>query len=597
MHNLKSVKELWMKYNFILTKTQKRWGIVLFFMTLLGAVFETLGVSIVLPLVQVMIDTETLMKKDYVRDAMRILQIETSSELVWFIGFVVIGVYIIKNVYLFLLSYIRVKYACKVQRELSVEMLISYMQRGYLFFSGTTTGKLLRGMQGSITNTYEALYQVFRMVAEVLTVGCICLYVLLTDWLMAACIAGMVLLSLVLVVGGFKQWARRCGTIIFKQDALIYKTLLQAFNGIKEVLVMHRQKFFVSFYEQNYNKRQKGMIGRTVSMESPTYIIEGLCVAGMIVAVCLKATNTADATVLVPQLATFAVAAFRILPSLGRISSYFNTFMSCVPGINETYDNFYQARKQCGGKIEGQWKYSDKINREYEGEYDWNELRVQNVSWTYPDSSKVILNDVGLTIQKGKSIAFVGASGAGKTTFADIILGVLQPQTGTLWLDDKPLEEIVEIHPGIIGFVPQSVYLLDDSIRNNVAFGISEDKINDDRVWSALRQASLEEFVRNSEKGLETIVGESGMRLSGGQRQRIAIARALYNNPDILVLDEATSALDSETEEAVMEAITCLQGEKTLIIIAHRLTTIKDCDEIYKVENGKLTQCRYEELK
>lgn len=594
---IKDLKDIFNKYRFILTTSQKKWGVVLFFLTIIGAILETMGVSVILPLVQVMIAPDQLMRYDIIKKFMVQFNVNSTKTLVWLIGVGVIGVYIIKNIYLFFLSYIRIKYACKVQRELSVEMMQNYMKRGYSFFSNITVGELLRGMSGSVANVYEALYQVFKLLAELFTAFCIIIYVMLSDWMMALCVVVLALLCLLLVATGFKRWTQRSGEIVFEYDGKINKTLLQAFQGIKEVLVMRRQQYFVKTYQDEYIHKQKGTIGKTVAMESPAYIIEGMCVTGLIVMVCIKAITTEDTTVLVPQLAAFAVAAFRILPSLGRISSCYNTFVSYIPGINETYQNFQAARAHDSSQ---KLDLNDKIDRNIKhttGEKrNWKQLNINNVSWTYPGTDKTILDDISLHIKKGSSIAFVGPSGAGKTTFADMILGLYKPQTGNITLDSEDITKLDREWGNIISFVPQNVYLLNDSIRNNVAFGIPEREIEDAKVDRALEQAQLKDFVLTLPEGIRTEIGESGMRLSGGQRQRIAIARALYNDPDILVLDEATSALDTETETAVMEAIDSLHGHKTLIIIAHRLTTIRNCDEIYRIEDGKATGCSYQEL-
>lgn len=596
MKALRSLKDIYEKYKFILTTSQKNWGVVLFILTGIGAILETLGVSVILPLVQVMISPEQLLHYDIVKHIMNRFGLQNPKELVWVIGACVALVYILKNIYLYFISYIRVKYACKVQRELSVEMLKNYMKRGYLFFSGATTGELMRGMLGSISNVYEGLYQVFKLLAELFTVFCIVIYVMVSDWMMAICVVALAFLCLILVATAFKKRTQKSGELIFEYDGKINKTLLQAFQGIKEVLVMRRQRYFVDTYQEEYIRKQKGMIGRTVAMESPAYVIEGMCVSGLIIVVCMKAITAEDTTILVPQLAAFAVAAFRILPSLGRISSSYNAFVSYIPGINETYQNFRLARDKAGScEINEIMEKSDSWKQNIK-KRDWKELRINGISWTYPGTDRIILDKVSMNIKKGMSIAFVGPSGAGKTTFADMILGLYRPQTGSIRLDDADISNIDREWGSIISFVPQNVYLLNDSIRSNVAFGVSEEEIDDEKVRRALEEAQLTDFILTLPKGIETEIGESGIRLSGGQRQRIAIARALYNDPDILVLDEATSALDTETETAVMEAIDSLHGQKTLIIIAHRLTTVRNCDEIYRIEDGKATKCSYQEL-
>lgn len=599
MNKLKSVQDVWKKYNFILTTSHKRWGIVIIIMTLIGAVCETLGVSIILPLVQVMIDPQQLRDNAIAAFVIGYLHLDSDAALIWAIGVSVISVYMIKNLFLFFLSYVRIKYACKIQRELSVEMIDSYMKRGYVFFLNTSTGELMRGVSSGISNTYAALYQVFKLLAEMLTVVCICIYIMSTDIVMAVCVIALALICLLIVVLGCQRWVKKCGEITYKYAALLNTILLQAFHGIKEILVMRRQKYFIDAYKNNYIKQQKGTIGQTVASESPTYLIEAVCVSGLIIAVCFKAIDADNAATLVPQLASFAVAAFRILPSLGRISSSFNQFMFCVPGINDTYNNFKEVRG-----IQGEEKPLKVGNSSDDNSHSGihntarfqDKLSIENITWKYPNTDKNVLENVCIEIGKGQSIAFVGKSGAGKTTLADIVLGLLIPQEGKIKIDGIDIADISGERGHIIGFVPQNVNLLNDTVRRNVAFGIEDEKIDDKLVWSALKQAQLMDIIEQSAHGLDTKIGERGIRFSGGQRQRFAIARALYTEPDILILDEATSALDTETETAVMESINALQGHKTLIIIAHRLTTIRNCDKIYEIVGGKAVERKYEEL-
>jgi ABC-type multidrug transport system fused ATPase/permease subunit len=580
---------------FILTPAQKRWGIVVIIMTMMGAVCETLGVSVILPLVQVMISPEQLRQNETMGSIINYLGLYSDVALIWAVGGAVIVIYLIKNLFLLALSYVRVKYSCKVQRELSTEMMYSYMGRGYAFFINTSTGELLRGMRDSIANTYTSMYNLFKLLAEALTIAFICVYIMITDIVMAVCVVTLAVICLGIVVLVCQKKVKGYGEIYYKYSVDINKTLLQTFQGIKEVLVMNRQDYFTESYEQSYIKQQKGTIGQTVYSESPAYIIEAVCVAGLIVAVCVKAITTEDASALVPQLASFAVAAFRILPSLGRISMYFNQFMFCVPGVNDTYNNFREARKN-GNVLErrnstslGETPHCEKVGFN-------DKISIKNITWRYPDSDNLVLDNVSLDIYKGQSVAFVGKSGSGKTTLSDVILGLLVPQSGKVTVDGVDIEKAIAGENHIIGFVPQSVNLLDDTVRRNVAFGMSDDEIDDERVWRALEQSQLKDIIKGYDKGLDTEIGERGIKFSGGQRQRFAIARALYNDPDILILDEATSALDTETETAVMESIDALQGHKTLIIIAHRLTTIRNCDKIYRIEDGKAVECRYEEL-
>lgn len=593
INKFKSLIEILQKMNFILTSSQKKWGVLVVILTIIGAGCETLGVSVILPLVQVMIAPQQLRENELAAPVIDFFHLDTNEMLIWAIGFAVIAVYLVKNLFLLLLCYVRTKYACKIQRELASEMLESYMKRGYVFFLNASTGELLRGVNSSINNTYNALNQLFRLFAEVMTVLLICVYVMVTDPGMAVCIIALAVICLLLVLMFFQNKIKKYREIFHKSTAVINKILLHTFQGIKEIIVMQKQQYFLDLYKKGQIDQQKGRMGQGISSEAPAPAIEATCVAGLIIAVCFKAINVENPEVLVPQLAAFAMAAFRILPSLGRMSAYFNQFMFCVPGINETYENFTKARSVVEMK-EIQSSHIATDGKAVEGLSD--KIAIDEVIWHYPNVEENVLEGISFDIKKGQSVAFVGKSGAGKTTLADIILGLLSPQSGAVKIDGVPITDICSDKSKLMGFVPQSANLLDDTVRRNVAFGIKDEDIDDAQVWRALEQAQLKELIENSKDGLDTRIGERGIRFSGGQKQRFAIARALYGDPDILILDEATSALDTETETAVIEAIDRLQGQKTMVIIAHRITTIKNCDKIYEIKNGQAVERKYEDL-
>lgn len=588
-HELEKVKDIWNKLHFILTKQQKHLGFVILCMTLVGAIVETLGVSIIIPFVRAMVEPEQLMQNQYLTGMMRLFHIESPSSLILLLGVGIALVYIIKNLYLTLLSYCRIKYSTRIQRELSVLMMESYMKRGYLFFVQVNTSDLLRGIMSDVSAVYYMIYNAFRVIAEVLTSFAIVAFIILTDFWMAACVIVLAGICFVTVILGFRKPMQKLGLEYRESNGEVQKHSLQAFQGIKEVIVMHRQQFFVERYEKAFGRQQKATIGQTVATESPAYIIEAVCVVGLILTVSLRVYGT-DATTFIPLLASFAVGAFRILPSLGRITSSFNQIVYYAPSLNKTYENLKEVRNaelEMAQEIEMlKEKNAEQVVESKDLPESGNAyLTIQNIHWKYPSSEHEVLSGVSMKIQKGTSVAFIGHSGAGKTTLADIILGLYRPQKGCVKLEGVDIRTMPEKWCNYVGYIPQSVYLTDDTIRNNVAFGIDEP--DDDLIWKALEQAQLKEFIAGLPDRLDTIVGDRGVRFSGGQRQRVAIARALYNNPAILILDEATSALDTETEDAVMEAIDTLQGNKTLIIVAHRLTTIRNCDVIYEIVDGK----------
>lgn len=591
---IKSIKNQLGKLMYILDRQQKAYGVLVLVCSFVGAVFEVLGVGIILPLVEAFLNPQQLMQSEWLKGPIEWFHIDDTQadRLIIILTLAVIGIFVLKNVYFIFLSWLRIKYSCKVSRELSTRMMSGYMKRGYEFFLTMNTAELTRNIGADVSGVDTIIHQMLRVLVDGLTILLIVVYVFVTDIFMALAMVVLALICLVLIYGVFRVKMREAGEHYNKFSGITGKYLLQALHGIKEILVMRKQDYFVQHYEDANVEKQKGAIRQTVGVESPAYIIEGVCVMGLLSAVCIRLIiNQQSAVEMVPALSAFAVGAFRILPSLGRISSAMNTAIYYMPSLGHVYENMAEMKK-----------YSDEnAGRPENGSAEENiafldELVLENISWHYKNTEKYVIRDLNMRIAKGSSVAFVGQSGAGKTTLADIILGLLYPQQGRILIDGKDLSGFRNCSVNLMGYVPQSVYLTDDTIRNNVAFGVEAAQIDDERVWSALEQAQLKEFVSNLEQGLDTYVGDRGIRFSGGQRQRIAIARVLYENPDIIIFDEATAALDNETELAVMDSIRALQGHKTLIIIAHRLTTIKECDVIYEIKDGNATVRTYEEL-
>ncbi len=352
----------------------------------------------------------------------------------------------------------------------------------------------------------------------------------------------------------------------------------QALGGVKEIKVLNREEHFIKEYDNYFKKYVHGLrVNRLIGI-LPKYVVESVSMSGLLLAVIFKMyMGQKELVEFVPQLSAFAVAAFRLLPSVGKINEHMSATLYSAPSLELIYHDLKEiedVKKEDKGE-EREWKFE-------------KELKVSKLAYHYPDAEENVLEGVDFTIQRGETVAFIGYSGAGKTTLVDILLGLLQPQYGKILADGMEVRKNLKVWQKEIGYIPQVIYLSDDTIRHNIAFGVDEGEIDEEAVIEAARKAQIYDFIFNLPDGLETFVGDRGVRLSGGQRQRIGIARALYHDPEALVLDEATSALDNETETAVMESIERLRGEKTMIIIAHRLTTIKKVDRIYEVVDKKV---------
>ena len=580
MKNIQAIKNIVYQLNYVLSKKQKKRAILLLVCMVTSSSLELLGVSAIYPFLELLLQTDNLQEKWYVNAIYAIKSDVELREILLIIGGMIILVYVFKNLFMIFSAYVQNAYAAKFQRETSTKMLDAYLKRSYQFFLNTNSGVIIRGITSDIQGVYQILLAFFTMMTELLNVAVLGVFLFFTDWLTALAAMLLAAFCFASIIMGFKKMLKKAGQDMRSANALKNQYGYQAIHGIKEITVLDRRENFVSQFDKAASLEEKSATIYGFTGGCPDRILEGVCIAGFMGIVCFRIASGTDLESFVPVLGTFAVGAFRILPSISKVSNRLNTIIFFKQTLQNTYDNLKAVET-----------YEDDLNIDIKdtNENDVrfvNELQIKTISWKYRNANHNILENASLAIRKGESVAFIGSSGAGKTTLADIIMGLLKPQEGVVEMDGIDIYTIPHQWAKIIGYVPQSVFLIDDTVRRNVAFGMENDVISDEKVWDALEEAQLKTFVAGLPNGLDTIVGERGVKFSGGQRQRIAIARALYENPDILVLDEATSALDNETETAVMESIDALQGSKTLIIVAHRLSTIKNCDRIYEIVDG-----------
>lgn len=571
------------KLSFILTKEQKRYCVLIFFMSLVAALFETLGVSVIIPVIQAVVSADVLMQQPYMVPILDFFKINTIIGAIILVFTGVGIVFIIKNVYFVVYTWASARFSNKIRRELAVKVLQTYMKQGYIFFVENNSSRLIRGISADVNSVQAVVTNFFSLICKVLIITCMMLFIIISSPIMALWIVCLILFCFAISQLIFRRPMRRYGESSREYAFHASQASLEAIQGNKEVLAFDRQDYFVNEYLKNMIGYNNSDVQIAIASVAPNYLIEVICILGLLLAVAIQIVMTDNPGNLITQMAIIAVAAFRILPSLGALLGNVNTIVFNGPGLESAYETLTMVRElENKGDSVDDWQRT--VDREVHLQ---KELVLSNISYAYPRTTKNVVDQLSMTIHKGDSVGFIGSSGAGKTTLADIILGLLKPQSGEILMDGTNINDIGRAWHHVIGYVPQSIYMVDSSIRRNVAFGIDEILIDDEKVWKALEMAQLKDYVEKLPDGIQTNVGEWGVQLSGGQRQRIAIARALYNEPDIIVLDEATAALDNDTENAVMESIEALQKIKTLIIVAHRLTTIKKCDVIYEIVDGK----------
>ncbi len=591
MHNFKTLKTIIGRLEYILNLKQKRGAVIVLFAMIISSLFELIGVSAIYPFLDTMMSPSIDSDKWYVSILRFYNPKMDTKEMLLILSILIIIVYLVKNVVVLICSYIMNSYSAIFKRELSVLMLKSYLRRPYEFFVNTNTAEVQRGINSDTTATYETMSDLFQFSTDSLTVLLIGAYLIKTDWLVACGALILAMTCFVAIVFGFKKKMKSIGRAYIDASTKQYKYSIQAVNGTKEIYVMDRRDCFIDEYERSAIAFEKIMIAKNFISACPDRLLEGICVGGFVGIACMRLMRGAEAQYFIPVLGSFAMGAFKILPSISRMSNRINNIIYNQHGLANCFENIKEARNIDEQMLLESLENQSDIEEINEKESLFSDsIKINKITWKYRNSSECVIRDLSLTIKKGESIALIGASGAGKTTLADIILGLYKPQKGSVLMDETDIFKIPHLWAKIVGYVPQSVYLTDDSIKSNIAFGLPRELIDENKVWKALEQAQLADFIMRLPEGLNTIVGERGIKFSGGQRQRVAIARALYDDPEILVLDEATSALDNETETAVMEAISSLLGKKTIIIIAHRLSTIRDCNRIFEIVNGDVVE-------
>lgn len=577
------------KISYVLDKRQKRNLCILLIIILVGAFVELLGVSAILPIINVALEPDTIDTTWYLSLVRDIMGFTDARQMLVFLAGMLIVIYVVKNVYITMMYSLQYRFIFNNQKRLAVKMMDCYMRQNYLFHVSKNVAELQRNVTNDVNGFFTVVLNALQFLAEFSVCAFLSIFLLQEDVITTLAVAGLILIFGVLFTFVFKKVLVQKGEKNRELNVQTTKWILQSFSGIKEIKVANSEEFFIHNYDKNYS--QFAVLQRQQSMLKfiPRPIMESVCICGLLLAVIIKLQFAgADVKSFIPTLSVFAIAAFRMLPSFNRITGNLGSMMFDKPAIDSVYHDLLEIEELMKQR-QVEEKNSEKIVL---GE----NLSMVKVSFHYPESEKWILKDADLVIRKNSSAALIGASGAGKTTAVDLILGLLNPQSGKITVDGTDIKTHIESWHQSIGYIPQTIYLMDDTIRANIAFGVPEKEIDEKLLEQAVKEAQLDQFVHSLPEGLDTVIGDRGVRLSGGQRQRIGIARALYRDPQVLILDEATSALDNETEKEVMQAIDGLHGQRTMIVIAHRLTTIKNCDAIYEVADGAITKKTHQEI-
>jgi ATP-binding cassette subfamily C protein len=571
------------KLSYFLTRQDKVRAAGLLGLMVLGAGFETLGVALIFPFIALINNPDAAQQYRVVSWLYGVSGLhDTRAFLIW-CGAGLALVYVFKAIYLGLMYSTQYRFIFRTQVALSHRLLDSYMRRPYTFHLQRNSAELLRNVNSDVLWIFSGvLVPASSVLVEMLTMT------LITAVLIA--IEPVAALGAIVILGGlsagfYTMIRRKVTDLGISQDrhnAAMIKWVNQGLGGVKEVKVLGREAFFVDAYTKSAAAYAGAMRFLRTAGELPRLGIEGLTIGCLLFVVVVILVTGGNVQRTLPILGLFAMAAMRLMPSLHRVVAGVTSIRYYTSSIQAVYQDLKDAEQDTTPECPARPGDGGALTFA-------RTIELRGVSYQFPGSVEPVLNDVSLVIEKGQSVAFVGSSGVGKTTVVDVILGLLPPTKGQVVVDGIDVHRDPAAWQRTVGYIPQRIYLSDDSIRRNIAFGLSDDIIDDERVWAAVQSAQLEAWVAHLPEGLDTVVGEHGVRLSGGQRQRIGIARALYHDPLVLVLDEATSSLDNETESAITTAITQLGRQKTIIMIAHRLTTVRHCDRLFFMKGGRVT--------
>lgn len=572
----------------ILDRQQKVRIAGLIVLILIGGLLETVGVSLILPLLTAILDEQSFASNPLVHKVMGLLGMEDVRYFIYILFAALIFMYIFKTAYLIWLTYIQSRFVNRNRSRCTTNLLSQYLHKPYEYYLYAEAGTIVRTIYGDMDNIFNLLLQCMGLAAELIVCFCLGVFLLFMDYKMMLVVVGLLFVTTVFITKVIKPRLKEAGLHARTAQAGMYKGILQPAAGIKEVKVHNKEQFFTKQYNKSVSDYAYYQVKNNVFTNLPRLLIESIAIVGVLLYVAGSMFAGVELTTMLPMISAFAMAAMRLLPSVNRVNTHIANIAYYESALNYIYDNVDTNEMSRQEELEA-YRLANPNTTKITLE---KEITLEDITFSYPNTEKKIFDHANMTIPVGKSIGVVGPSGSGKTTIVDVLLGLLKVQEGTIKSDGKNIFDNYEAWLSHIGYIPQTIYMLDDTVRNNIAFGIPEEKIDDTRVWEVLEQAQMKQFVEELPEQLDACIGERGVRISGGQRQRLGIARALYHDPELLVFDEATSALDNDTETAIMEAIDTLHGQKTMVIIAHRLRTIENCDIIYEVKDGKISVCR-----
>ena len=546
----------------------------------IGMGFEVLGIGALLPILSAILNPDVLLKNQHISFLFEQLNITDQNQIIKIALGALLSIYVVKSIYLIFLSHFQNRFISNISATLSNNLFSNYLHQPYQFHVNRNSSELIKNFQVEITYLTNYLVSMISLVTEGTLAFSVVITLLFVEPFGTVIVFVFFGVSSLLFHQFTKKKTTKWGKVREEIDAKISKVVLETLTGIKEVILLGKQSFFQKNLQKD-NRIKAMMNTKAMTLRQiPRYYLELLSVFSLIFFIFVMLMQEKNVNDVIVTLGVFVAATFRILPSINRILGSLQNIKYYKSSIDLLYREFDNSPD-----------HTSSFDLNLEPSTLKDSILIDHLSFSYPGVEQKVLHQVKFSIAKGTTVGIIGKSGSGKSTLINIIVGLFQPSEGKILIDNEiNISKQLKSWQKSIGYVSQDVFLCDDSILANIAFGETEQTIDYNRIESVLIQSQLSEFIESLPEGYNTKVGERGVQLSGGQRQRIGIARALYTQPSVLVLDEATSALDVNTEQDIMSAIDNLKGQMTIIIVTHRLVTLKNCDEIYSVKDGVVTK-------
>lgn len=564
----------------ILSRKKQRQCVCIVLSMVVGAALEAVGIGAILPLISLMGEPDFLLQHPKIAAPLAKLGIYTNTDFIIAAAIGLILFYLLKNCYMGWMLRVQIAFSLKNQIQYAGGLMNAYLRKPYLYHVEHNSAQILRNVSaGPIIVFSTMMVSVFTLLTEIITAAMIWLMLVAVDFFTAVVIAGILGILMYGIIKAFRRRISQQGQIQAEFSAEYTKWLNQGLGAIKETKVLRREDYFYQEFAAAYKRFGEANQVFLLLNQMPRLLIETLVTCGLLILIVTKLALGDTPMEIVPLLGVLSLAAFRLMPCANRIVNMVNAIKFQMPFFNLLYPDLLEAKEFTklpqGKSITEKMPFHQHID-------------VRKLSFRYPQGKEDVLQAVSFSIPKGSFCGIIGPSGAGKTTFVDILLGLLQPTGGSIFVDGTDIQTNTGGWQANLSYVPQSIYLIDGSIKENIALGVPYDEINDEKIERVLKMAELYAFVNELPDKMETKVGERGVKLSGGQKQRIGIARALYYEPEVLILDEATSALDHDTEKSITDTILKLKGKITIIAIAHRVSTLEECDFKIKFTKGKI---------